>query len=445
MSELVREANVLGALLEETRGVVGVALGTAGGQLRAVVGSVVDGVASAAVAAALTEGLGKLGALLGLGELGVASLKAPTASRVFARQAGAVVVIELDPKRPLGELEAKLQTVVWAPAPSPAGAVVEPMLGRVSSRPIAVRTDSPPPPPTDAVVEPMLGRVSSRPIAVRADSPPPPAGPARADSPPPPPAGPARADGPPPPAGPTRPAGEAARLPGRANRTAPPPLHDGALHRPGPPSAPPPPNRPPSPPQRDRPLRPTPSQLAGSPARPTSPPAALPQQMKSVGSGPVFTGDLEEFCLPDLLEFLRNSHRTGLLMCTTSIGVGTIAMSRGMIIGADSPNALDLREHFLTSPEVDPDRRRVLATLPPECFGDELVEGVLVSRALAAQDEVERARIARIYSAFREMMAWTAGRFSFDPGIPVVANPALALSAQSILMHIYQEQDEQGR
>ena len=180
-------------------------------------------------------------------------------------------------------------------------------------------------------------------------------------------------------------------------------------------------------------------------ARPTSPPGALPQQMKSVGSGPVFTGDLEEFCLPDLLEFLRNSHRTGLLMCTTSIGVGTIAMSRGMIIGADSPNALDLREHFLTSPEVDPDRRRVLATLPPECFGDELVEGVLVSRALAAQDEVERARIARIYSAFREMIAWTAGRFSFDPGVPVVANPALALSAQSILMHIYQEQDEQGR
>jgi hypothetical protein len=171
----------------------------------------------------------------------------------------------------------------------------------------------------------------------------------------------------------------------------------------------------------------------------------MPQEMKTVGSGPVFTGDLEEFALPDLLEFLRNSHRTGQLMCTTSVGVGKIQLSRGMIIGAESPNALDLREHFLTSPEVDPDRRRVLATLPPECFGDELVEGVLVSRDLAAHDEVERARVARIYSAFREMIAWTAGRFSFDPGVPIVANPALALSAQSILMQIYQEQDEQDR
>jgi hypothetical protein len=58
---------------------------------------------------------------------------------------------------------------------------------------------------------------------------------------------------------------------------------------------------------------------------------------------------------------------------------------------------------------------------------------------------VERARVARIYSAFREMVGWTSGRFSFDPAVPIVTNPVLALSAQSILMQIYQEQDEQER
>jgi hypothetical protein len=420
MPDLAREANVLGALLEETRGVVGVALGTAGGQLRAVVGSVANGEASAAVAAALTAELSKLGALLGLGELGVASLKAPTAARVFARQGGAAVVIELDPKRPLGELEGKLQTVAWAPVPAPMPTVA-PM---PTPMPIvaAMPTPAPPPAPAAATAEPAVNRVSSKPVADRADALPVPV------------------------VGPARPAGDAARLPGRANRTAPPPLSESVLGRMAPAGGPPLPNRQ-SPPPRDtlpRSMRPTPSAPPGGPVRP-SPAGGMPQQMKTVGSGPVFTGDLEEFCLPDLLEFLRNSHRTGLLMCTTSVGVGTIQLSRGMIIGADSPNALDLREHFLTSPEVDPDRRRVLATLPPECFGDELVEGVLVSRDLAAHDEVERARVARIYSAFREMIAWTAGRFSFDPGVPIVANPALALSAQSILMQIYQEQDEQDR
>ena len=178
-------------------------------------------------------------------------------------------------------------------------------------------------------------------------------------------------------------------------------------------------------------------------ARPPSSNSAPSQQMKTVGSGPVFSGDLEEFALPDLLEFLRNSHRTGLLMCTTSAGIGTVQLSRGMIIGADSPNALDLREHFLSGSDLTPDRRRALAALPMECFGDDMVDGVLGD--LIPRDEVERARVARIYSAFREMMAWTVGRFSFDPAVPVVSNPALALSAQSILMQIYQEQDEQGR
>jgi hypothetical protein len=174
-------------------------------------------------------------------------------------------------------------------------------------------------------------------------------------------------------------------------------------------------------------------------------PASVSSQMKTIGSGPVFTGDLEEFCLPDLLELLRNSHRTGLLMCTTGAGVGTIQLSRGMIIGADSPNAMDLREHFLTSPDVTPELRRVLAALPPECFGDDMIDGELVSSELMPRGQVERARVARIFSAFREMIGWTAGRFAFDPAVPVVSNPTLALSAQSILMQIYQEQDEQGR
>jgi hypothetical protein len=159
----------------------------------------------------------------------------------------------------------------------------------------------------------------------------------------------------------------------------------------------------------------------------------------------VFTGDLEEFCLPDLLEFLRNSHRTGILSCTTDVGSGTVQLSRGMITGAHSPNALDLREHFLTNPELGLDRRRALAALPPECFGEDAIDEMLGARALVSREEIEQARTARIYSAFREMIAWTRGRFSFDPAAPIATNPALALSAQTILMQIYQEQDEQDR
>jgi len=374
MLGLVTETSMLGVLLEETRGVVGVVLGTADGELRAVVGSVADGNTGAAVTAALTEALSNIGALLGLGELGVASLKGPTAARVFARQAGAALAIELDPKRPLGDLETKLRTIAWAPEEE---AFEPPSVNRASTVPL-------PPPAQRASGITIAPANASRPsAAVPVPLPPPHSQP-------------------------------------RTTRATPSPLL--------------PPPLPPAP---------MGTMPRGTPSPTARPPNSVPSQMKSVGSGPVFTGDLEEFALPDLLEFLRNSHRTGLLMCTTAAGVGTVQLSRGMIIGADSPNALDLREHFLTSPDVAPDRRNALAALPAECFGDDMIDGVMGD--LLPRDEVERARVARIYSAFREMMAWTVGRFSFDPAVPVVSNPALALSAQSILMQIYQEQDEQGR
>ena len=182
---------------------------------------------------------------------------------------------------------------------------------------------------------------------------------------------------------------------------------------------------------------------AGSVTRPPAAPVSVLASGQPAGPRPVFAGSLEEFCLPDLLEFLRNTQRTGLLRCMTSGGVGTIQLSRGMIIAAHSPNALDLREHFLTSPQLAPERRRALAALPVADFADATIEGALVSRDLVPRDDVERARVARIYSVFREMMRWTVGRFSFDPGVAVATSPALALSAQRILMQIYEEQDEQ--
>jgi len=352
MVDLVTEASTLGELLEETRGVVGVVLASSEGDVRAVVGAVRDSNGCGLAAAAMAGELNHIGALLALGDVEVTSIKAPTAARVVAQQRGAVVVIELDPKRPLGELEIRLRNEAWAPGPP---------VSRTTTTPVAVpatratRTPLPPLPPVSTLPPPL----------------------------------------PPPP-------------------TMPPPM--------GPPA----------------PLRPAPPVAA-------RPHVAGASQAKAVGSGPAFTGDLEEFALPDLLEFLRNSHRTGLLVCSTAIGTGTIQLSRGMIISADSPHALDVREQLLASTGLAPEQRHVLAGLPAECFGDEMIEGVLVSRDLVPRDEVERVRIARIYSAFREMMAWTSGRFSFDPAVPIVTNPALALSAQSILMQIYQEQDEQGR
>jgi hypothetical protein len=446
MIDLISEASTLGVLLEETRGVVGVVLGTPDGELRTVVGSFVDGDATAACAASLTEELSKVGRLLGLGELGVASLKSLTAARVFARQSDAVLAIELDPKRPLGELENKLRTLAWAPQPKDIRPE-PPAVNRVPTVPSHDihpddRTTMPPPLPDP----PSVSSVSSMPPAGRT-TPVPTGIPANAL-----------------PIATVRPRPQ---TPVPSNHAPARPMPGGSMFRPtgstGAPTRPlsavTPRTKPPTPPVVAG--RGTPASSAT--IRPSAP-ISLPSQVKSVGAGPVFTGDLEEFSLPDLLEFLRNSHRSGLLMCSTAAGVGTIQLSRGMIISADSPNAINLREYFLNSADVPLERRRALAELPAECFTDdalashgsagarstpggsaESIDGALLARELVPPDDMERARVLRIYSAFREMIHWTVGRFSFDPGVAVVTNPGLALSAQTILMHIYQEQDEKAR
>ncbi|HEY0483134.1 MAG TPA: DUF4388 domain-containing protein [Kofleriaceae bacterium] len=339
MVNLFEHPSALADLLRETRGVIGVVLGTVGGMLSTVTGTVVDGVATSAAAAALTGELSAIGSVLGLGDLAVVSLKAPTNARVIAQQCGAVIAIELETNRPLGKLETELGTLTWAPEES----VLERLsINRVPTVPLKERI-------TGSTLPPPLQAVSQRP-----------------------------------------------------------------------------------------------SPVSGGPGMLSPSPPSVPIPVPSVGSGPVFTGGLEELGLADLLEFLRNSQRTGRLTCTSPAGTGAIMLSRGMIISAASPNALDLRKYLLASPHVGSEARRELAALAAENFNDDAIDGVLVSRSLVPRDELERARVARIHSAFREMLGWKAGQFSFDPGAPVVANPAFALTVQSVLMRLYQEEDERS-
>ena len=338
------EASTLSALLEETRGVVGVVLATTSGELHAVLGTASDVEATAATAAVLARELNAIGTHLGIGALGVASIKSPTASRVIAQQRAAVLAIELDPKCAIAELETKLRTLAWAPADA--------VMLRPAVKPPAAEPPRAPRPPTAAPPLP-----TSRPSMLAAGS-----------------------------------------------------------------------------------LPPVLARGARPPVKVVVPPLPAP-----AGSTPVFSGDLDAFCLPDLLEFLRNSQRTGLLQCATRSASGSIRLFRGMIVSADSPNALDLQTHFSAHPQLAPETRREIASLPPEAFGDGLLQSPLVTSNHLPFEEVERARSARIYSAIREMIKWIEGRFSFDPTVAITSSPELGLSSQTILMHIYQEQDEQGR
>lgn len=177
----------------------------------------------------------------------------------------------------------------------------------------------------------------------------------------------------------------------------------------------------------------------------TKPRQAVADPSEPKDAAGAFSGDLDELELPDLLEFMRNGQRTGALTCTSQRRTGWVHLSRGMIVGADAPNAGDLRGHLLVLSEVTEAQRRLIAAMPNECFGDDAADLALVSQSVVSAEILHAARVAHVYSAFREMLRWTTGRFSFDPTAPIRTTSQLSLSPQSVLLHLYQEQDEKDR
>jgi predicted regulator of Ras-like GTPase activity (Roadblock/LC7/MglB family) len=198
------------------------------------------------------------------------------------------------------------------------------------------------------------------------------------------------------------------------------------------------------PPRRPRTI-PTPPSVMPPPravgTEPASPPVttAVSGSMNALATGQVFEGALDEFSMPDLLELLRSSQRSGLLICTSGAATGTVQLSRGMIVCANSPAALDIRVQLLSIPGISPQQRAALTALPATAFDEATVVGELASRGLVSPDTVERACVARINSALREMIGWTEGRFSFDPTEAPGNSVPRALNAQSLLMRIFQE------
>lgn len=184
---------------------------------------------------------------------------------------------------------------------------------------------------------------------------------------------------------------------------------------------------------------PVPRAVGAEPRPPSS--TGVSASMKALATGQVFAGDLDEFSVPDLLELLRNSQRSGLLICTTVAGTGTVQLARGQIVFADSPAALDIREQLLSVTGMPAEQHAALESAPPAWFDHTTSCCELVSRNVVSLDVVERACVARIYSALREMIGWTSGRFSFDPTVAAPASAPRALNTQTVLMRLFQEPD----
>jgi hypothetical protein len=179
------------------------------------------------------------------------------------------------------------------------------------------------------------------------------------------------------------------------------------------------------------------------------PDGAVPEPISSVGDvrTPVFAGDLQLFSLPDLLEFLRASQRTGTLVCSSGDGAGVVYLRRGKVVGASSPRAPTISTYFAQRGLFSESELRTLIAHPDD-FSDAVIARVLIDRGLALPNEVRDALIHATQTAIRELVTWEHGRFAFDPAAAMdapVPGVDLEIDSQSILLSIFTDQDERSR
>lgn len=166
-----------------------------------------------------------------------------------------------------------------------------------------------------------------------------------------------------------------------------------------------------------------------------------------------FAGQLQMLAVPDLLDFLKSSRRTGTLVLTSDGGMGAVHLRNGMITSAASPNGTRLGKLLLDGGHVQEDQLAEVAMAQESEKPDRLLGGLLVSRGIVGEADVRAALERQVYSAVTELVQWTSGDFAFEPDRPHeetdqppgVEEIDVEFDTQGVLLDVLRALDEQAR
>jgi len=168
----------------------------------------------------------------------------------------------------------------------------------------------------------------------------------------------------------------------------------------------------------------------------------------SGGPNAVFSGQLSVFALPDLLEFLRSARRTGLLVCSSAAGIGTLRLRDGWITAAASPSTPKLGQLLLHDGKVSAEALETVAARQASEQSDQLIGEMLAGEGLVEASAVQDAFRQQIELTIRELVHWKDGEFAFNregESQPAGTVVSVELDAQAVLLNVFKELDEASR
>ena len=174
------------------------------------------------------------------------------------------------------------------------------------------------------------------------------------------------------------------------------------------------------------------------------PPAARPALS---GLDAMFSGRLSVFSLADLVEFLRSAGRSGLLVCSSSGGVGAFRFSKGRITGAASPSTANLGELLVRNGKLTAESMASAGPAREGALVDAGLADRLVERGLADLATVREAGLQQIEQTLRELIDWTDGEFAFtrEEEQPAPGEASIEVDAQQLLLDLFRARDESSR
>lgn len=173
-------------------------------------------------------------------------------------------------------------------------------------------------------------------------------------------------------------------------------------------------------------------------------PSSVPQ---SRSESPIFTGSLIQFCLPDVLEFLRAGRRTGTLLCSSVRGIGAVHLRSGLIGGAAAPSTASLRDVMIAAGKLTAEIAAKAVAYQQLAQAHLPMGAVLISQGWSSKEDIAASLRIQTYAAVAEVLQWGDGLFAFEPeyGEAETKTPVeIALDPQAMLLDIFREIDERA-
>jgi hypothetical protein len=159
---------------------------------------------------------------------------------------------------------------------------------------------------------------------------------------------------------------------------------------------------------------------------------------------PTFTGDLKDFSLPEMLEFLRTGRSSGTLLCSSVRGVGAVHLANGFITGAAAPGTMTLRNLLVSRASLTDAMADKALELQKSQQPIVPIGVILVKNGWCTRQNVIACLHEQITSALGELLTWGDGQFAFDPEVTVAFQDEIevAVDPQALLSDVLQQASE---